>query len=173
MTERLPSPRRPNARQRDSTYQTGQRCSDKRDYLSFQIVAPSVPVPDLRYEYSWDFGDFSSFGPVDLGVIPADNVTRVGLTAPAHAYGDDGQSVVTLTVNAFEGDRLATAESDSFIVTITNADPIVQAVGGSEGRSVAEGGTASINPPPSQTRVHPTPIPRQSIGVTSRPWSPG
>ena len=34
MTERLPSPRRPNARQRDSTYQTGQRCSDKRDHLS-------------------------------------------------------------------------------------------------------------------------------------------
>ena len=33
MTERLPSPRRPNARQRDSTYQTGQRCSDKRDHL--------------------------------------------------------------------------------------------------------------------------------------------
>ena len=25
--------RRPNARQRDSTYQTGQRCSDKRDHL--------------------------------------------------------------------------------------------------------------------------------------------
>ena len=34
MTERLPSPQRPNARQRDSTYQTGQRCSDKRDHLS-------------------------------------------------------------------------------------------------------------------------------------------
>ena len=34
MTERLPSPRRPNARQRDSTYQTWQRCSDKRDHLS-------------------------------------------------------------------------------------------------------------------------------------------
>ena len=33
MTERLPSPRRPNPRQRDSTYQTGQRCSDKRDHL--------------------------------------------------------------------------------------------------------------------------------------------
>ena len=34
MTERLPSPRRPNARQCDSTYQTGQRCSDKRDHFS-------------------------------------------------------------------------------------------------------------------------------------------
>ena len=34
MTERLPSSRRPNARQRDSTYQTAQRCSDKRDHLS-------------------------------------------------------------------------------------------------------------------------------------------
>ena len=39
MTERLPSPRRPNARQRDSTYQTGQRCSDKRDHLLEKIVA--------------------------------------------------------------------------------------------------------------------------------------
>ena len=39
MTERLPSPRRPNARQRDSTYQTGQRCSDKRDHLSNSVGA--------------------------------------------------------------------------------------------------------------------------------------
>ena len=42
MTERLPSPRRPNARQRDSTYQTGQRCSDKRDHLSIY----QQPSPD-------------------------------------------------------------------------------------------------------------------------------
>ena len=49
-SERLPSPRRPNARQRDSTYQTLQRCSDKRDHLScclfdrlslVHLVAPS------------------------------------------------------------------------------------------------------------------------------------
>ena len=38
MTERLPSPRRPNARQRDSTYQTGQRCSDKRDHLCTEVL---------------------------------------------------------------------------------------------------------------------------------------
>ena len=37
MTERLPSPQRPNARQRDSTYQTGLRCSDKRDHLSERL----------------------------------------------------------------------------------------------------------------------------------------
>ena len=41
MTERLPSPRRPNARQRDSTYQTGQRCSDKRDHLFGSVVLAS------------------------------------------------------------------------------------------------------------------------------------
>ena len=42
MTERLPSPRRPNARQRDSTYQTGQRCSDKRDRLC--VTSPQAAL---------------------------------------------------------------------------------------------------------------------------------
>ena len=46
MAERLPSPRRPNARQRDSTYQTGQRCSDKRDHLYVHkwLVLPVLVV---------------------------------------------------------------------------------------------------------------------------------
>ena len=109
---------------------------------SFQTVAPGVPVPALIYEYTWDFGDFTSVGPENLGEIVA-NLNQIGATALAHAYGDDGQSVVTLTVNAFEGTRLATADSDSFTVTITNANPIVEAGGN---RSVTEGGTASLNP---------------------------
>ena len=50
MTERLPSPRRPNARQRDSTYQTGQRCSDKRDHLYplTELFSPFWDMPIYR-----------------------------------------------------------------------------------------------------------------------------
>ncbi len=46
MTERLPSPRRPNARQCDSTYQTGQRCSDKRDHLCEPWISATLSFGD-------------------------------------------------------------------------------------------------------------------------------
>ena len=80
MTERLPSPRRPNARQRDSTYQTGQRCSDKRDHLcpsAFRIARHigRRPSADLR------------------GTLLALQDTQAGFLRETHLSGGDIPSV--------------------------------------------------------------------------------
>ena len=61
MTERLPSPRRPNARQRDSTYQTGQRCSDKRDHLYLRSHEDfDATVKDVRKQFKF-MGDMGTY----------------------------------------------------------------------------------------------------------------
>ena len=87
MTERLPSPQRPNARQRDSTYQTGQRCSDKRDHLYLR--------GHHRYHQYED-----SLGQDDVGghsVSPFENakyaISRDGIFAKISGYHGLGAGV--------------------------------------------------------------------------------
>jgi hypothetical protein len=111
---------------------------------SFKSIAiPASPIT-LRYEYEWDYGDFTSHGPIDLGV-KADNTNFSGLNAPSHGYGDDGQFEATLTVRAYStrSGKLVTVGIDSFQVTVTNAAPTIEA---GAGRTTTEGATASLNP---------------------------
>ena len=92
MTERLPSPRRPNARQRDSTYQTGQRCSDKRDHLSREYEEC------IKYKYQIERED--------RYFITEGEGRRVYVTHPTHEF-DSGQPADTTIYE----DEVVSAES--------------------------------------------------------------
>ena len=87
----------------------------------------AVNKSGVTYEYSWDFGDTTGFGPVQVGASPGRQ--REGLTAPAHRYGRLGQFVVTFKVLAFFQGLLLGAGSDSFTVTVLNVAPTVNAGG--------------------------------------------
>ena len=85
---------------------------------------------DVTYEYSYDFGDTTSFGPVPVTPNPAPGAVVGGLTAPDHTYGELGQFVVTITVVARgpQGGFVAVG-TDNFVVTVSNVAPTVNAGG--------------------------------------------
>ena len=84
---------------------------------------------DIIYEYTWDFGDGTSFGPVAVSPNPAPGSLVEGLTAPAHTYTDDGQFEVRFTVQALSGltQRPIAVGSDGFTVIAANLAPVVNA----------------------------------------------
>lgn len=89
----------------------------------------NVPL-DIVYEYVWDYGDGTSFGPVTVSPRPASGGLKIeGLTAPDHRYEDNGQFVVSfrvLGVSASTGQAIAVG-GDSFTVHSANAVPSVNA----------------------------------------------
>jgi hypothetical protein len=95
----------------------------------------------IAYQYRWDYGDGTSFGPVSAGPVASSQVVE-GLTAPDHFYGDDGQFVVTFTVLGYKGADLLSAASDSFTVRAANA---AAAVSAGANQVVAEGAVVPLS----------------------------
>ncbi|MDP6454813.1 MAG: PKD domain-containing protein, partial [SAR202 cluster bacterium] len=85
-------------------------------------LTPGGPVPEgITYEYMYDFGDGTTYGPV-----PAPGLE--GLSAPAHAYGSNGQFVVTITVLGIADGNIIAAGSDNFVYNILNSTPSVNSI---------------------------------------------
>lgn len=83
---------------------------------------------DVTYEYTYDFGDTTSYGPIPVTPNPAPGALVEGLGAPDHFYGDLGQFVLTITVVArnAQGGFVAVG-TDNLVVHVSNVTPTVDA----------------------------------------------
>ncbi|MFZ0545939.1 MAG: PKD domain-containing protein, partial [Candidatus Promineifilaceae bacterium] len=96
--------------------------ADEGQTVSFNGTASDPEGQPL--DILWDFGD---------------GATATGTLTPTHAYDDDGQFAVTLTVT----DDTGLSDSDTLTVTVSNVAPTVNA---GSNQMADEGDTVSLDP---------------------------